>query len=193
MKLERTHLHKAMCHTSTVTNQSFTEQLGGLYARVGRPPLEGRFVALLLLTVDEISLGDAAAVLGVTKNALLKTATPMLERGDVKRSREPSTRKHLYSLSDHAYTRDLREQADLSHSVTAMVKQFLAARAKLHPEAKRRLRNHGLVSGRAAEALERVLQPEERAQENDIEKHLEQDWDALPPRRGRGRHPKTGS
>jgi DNA-binding MarR family transcriptional regulator len=176
-----------------VTNKTFTEQLGMLYARAGRPPLEGRFVALLLLTVDEISVGDAAQLLGVTKNALLKTAVPMLERGDVKRSRDPRTRQHLYSLSDHAYTRDLRDHANLSRAVTVTTQQFLSARSKVHPEAARRLRNHALVSGRAADALERILQPEERAQEADIEKHLEQDWDALPPRKGRGRHPKVRS
>jgi DNA-binding MarR family transcriptional regulator len=182
-----------MCQTPTVTNKAFTEQLSHLYARIGRPPLEGRFVALLLITVDEISLGDAAELLSVTKNALLKTATPMLERGDVKRSRDPRTRQHLYSLTDHAYIRDLRTQADLSRAVSAITGQFLASRRKLHPEAKRRLSNHSLVAWRATEALERVLKPEERAQEADIEQHLEQDWDALPPRRGRGRHPKSGS
>ena len=30
----------------------------------------------------------------------------------------------------------------------------------------------------------------EERQNQDLERHLEQDWDALPPRKGRGRNPR---
>ena len=163
--------------------EAFIEALGSLYAEAGRPVLEGRFVSILLSCDEEIGLGEAASRLGVHKAALSRLANAMLERGSVKRSVDPRSRVHSYSLADHAYSFDVRVQVDASHAIATATRDFLEHR-DLPAGAIKKLRHHATFCNDVASSLERVLRPEEDRQAQDIEQHLEENWDALPPSDG---------
>ncbi|PZA07054.1 MULTISPECIES: hypothetical protein [unclassified Meiothermus] len=165
----------------------YIETLGEAYACLGRPRLEGRLVALLLASPRPIALGEAAQVLGVTKNALLKLLTPMTERGDVMRTLEPSTRRHLFALTDHAFIHDLRTEVVNRQKISEATLGYLKSTRGLPPHAKSRLRGHAEFTRRLAQQLGRVLKHKERELAREMEEHLEKDWYALPPHRKRWR------
>ena len=168
------------------------DRLGEMYASLGRPPLEGRFAGLMLVSDTPMSLTESAQRLGVTKPSLLVVATAMLERGDVKREEALPSRRHLYSLTDHAYIRDLHDQATTSRAIAAACQALMQSSDAPSGEAAKQLRNHARVNLEAAHAIEAVLRPEEAAQNLDLRHHLEHNPDALPARRGRGRKPPQG-
>ncbi|MDX2005319.1 MAG: hypothetical protein SFU83_08590 [Meiothermus sp.] len=168
-----------------MTQREFINRVGSLYTRVGRPPLEGRFVALLLLAEGPVAVARAAEQLGVTRQALQRLAVEMLERGDLKREGEFSTKRHLYSLADHAYSRDLRAHLDAITEVSELAEEMLG-RARAGGDAALHLRAHAELTRRAAESLRGLVESHERAREADLEAHLERNWDAVPARRGAG-------
>jgi DNA-binding transcriptional regulator GbsR (MarR family) len=171
-----------------MTLSRFINHLGVLYARVGRSELEGRFVALLLLTETTVAVNEAANQLGVTRQALHRLAVAMLERGDVKREEEFSTKRHLYSLADHAYSRDLRIHLDTSLEIARSARAMLEV-VPTKSECAKRLHKHAELNQRVVEALSGLVREEEAAQGADLEKHLERNWDAVPARKGPGRSP----
>lgn len=165
----------------------YLETLGEAYACLGRPRLEGRLVALLLASPRPVALGEAAQTLGVTKNAVLKLLTPMMERGDVKRSLEPSTRRHLFELTDHAFIQDLRVEVINRQKISEATLAYLKSTRGLPRQTKSRLRGHAEFTKRLARQLGRVLEHQETKLARELEHHLENDWYALPPRRKRWR------
>ncbi|MCL6569251.1 MAG: hypothetical protein K6T35_10335, partial [Meiothermus silvanus] len=52
------------------------------------------------------------------------------------------------------------------------------------------LSRHAEIVEEAACCLEAVVHAVEEKQIQDLQRHLEQEWDALPPRKGRGRNPR---
>jgi predicted transcriptional regulator len=171
-----------------MTDKTFVRVLGEHYASVGRPELEGQFVALLLLTETTVSLADAAQRLSVTRQALHRLALSMLECGDVKREEEISSKRHLYSLADHAYSRDLRTHIDASTAIAAACQTMLKAlKPPKASERARRLRTHAKLNRRATRALSGLVSAEEATQAEDLKRHLERNWDAVPARVGPGR------
>lgn len=165
----------------------YLEILGEAYACLGRPRLEGRLVALLLASPGPIALGEAAQMLGVTKNALLKLLTPMTERGDVMRTLEPSTRRHLFELTDHAFIHDLRTEVANRQKISEATLAYLKSTRGLPPHTKSRLRGHAELTRRLAHQIGRVLKHQESKLAREVEEHIEKDWYALPPRRKRWR------
>ncbi|MER3443790.1 MAG: hypothetical protein C4342_04085 [Armatimonadota bacterium] len=167
----------------------FIDELGDAYYCVGRPVLEGKVIALLLLASEPQSLGELAAQLGVSKAALLKVVRPMVERGDLKRWREPSSRAHRLGLTDQAYIHDLRVHVLNSRRVLEATRKMLRKKG-LKEGVRAQLARHAEVVRKAVQSLEAVVRSVEEEQSRDLEEHLERDWDALPPRKGRGRNPK---
>lgn len=163
-----------------MTVEQFLEEMGQLYKRVGRPTLEGRFVALLLTRDEPITMRAAATALGVTKGALSRLANEMLKRGDIKRMGAYSTREHLYHIVDDAYIHDLRERREASRRVARLASQ-LAGGSNLEPAVAARLLHHGSIHAQVTVGLDAVLLPEEERLAADLENHL-RSWDALPPR-----------
>lgn len=167
----------------------FIDEVSDAYEQVGRPILEGRLIALLLTVSEPQTLGELAAALEVSKSALLKVVRPMVERGDLKRWREPKTRQHSVALTNPAYIHDLRVHLVNSRRVLRAVRSLLA-QPDLNGHVRERLSQHAEVVEVATRCLEVVVRAVEERQNQDLERHLEQDWDALPPRKGRGRNPK---
>ncbi|MER3484054.1 MAG: hypothetical protein C4332_13775 [Meiothermus sp.] len=171
-----------------MTLDNFIDELGEAYTAVGRPPLEGRLVALLLAGPEPQSLAQLSERLKVSKSALLRVVRPMVERGDLKRWREPSSREHKLALTDHAYIHDLRVQI---HSAEQVLKAIHALRKhNLDAHSRAQLGRQAEIAERTVKTLTAIVEAVEKDQEKDIRQHLEQEWDALPPRRGRGRDPK---
>jgi DNA-binding transcriptional regulator GbsR (MarR family) len=171
-----------------MTLGDFINELGEAYTAVGRPPLEGRLVALLLAGPEPQTLAQLAKTLRVSKSALLRVVRPMVERGDLKRWREPSSREHSLALTDHAYIHDLRVQI---HSTERVLRALEAmSRKKLDPHSQAQLKRQAEVSKQTLRGLTAIVNSVEKDQEKDLREHLERDWDALPPSRGRGRDPK---
>lgn len=171
-----------------MTLASFINELGEAYAAVGRPPLEGRLVALLLAGPEPQTLAQISESLKVSKSALLRVVRPMVERGDLKRWREPSSREHSLALTDHAYIHNLRVQVMSSERVLKAVREI----AKKHPDehSRSQLRRQAEIAEQTLKSLTAIVDSVEKDQEKDIKQHLELEWDALPPSRGRGRNPK---
>lgn len=166
----------------------YVQTLGEAYACLGRPYLEGCLVALLLASERPIALGEAAQTLSVTKNALLRLLTPMMERGDVKRSLEPSTRRHLFELTDHAFIHDLRVEVVNRKKIGEATLAYLKTAGRLSRPTRSRLRGHADFTLRLARYLGRVLEVHESRLARDLEHHLKNDWDALPPSKKRWRN-----
>ncbi|PZA05862.1 MULTISPECIES: hypothetical protein [unclassified Meiothermus] len=167
----------------------FINEVSDAYEQVGRPILEGRLVALLLTVAEPQTLGELATALEVSKSALLKVVRPMVERGDLKRWREPKTRQHSIALAGPAYIHDLRLHLISGRRVLGAVRALLA-QPDLDKPVRERLFQHAQVVEAATSALEKIVHTVEEQQIQDLQRHLEQDWDALPPRKGRGRAPR---
>lgn len=167
----------------------FIDEVSDAYEKVGRPILEGRLVALLLTVAEPQTLGELATALEVSKSALLKVVRPMVERGDLKRWREPKTRQHSIALTGPAYIHDLRVHLVNSRRVLDAVRSLLA-QPDLDEPIREQLSRHAEIVEEAACCLEAVVHAVEEQQIQDLQRHLEQEWDALPPRKGRGRNPR---
>lgn len=171
-----------------MTLGDFINEFGEAYTAVGRPPLEGRLVALLLAGPEPQTLAQISTALRVSKSALLRVVRPMVERGDLKRWREPSSREHSFALTDHAYIHDLRVQINSTERVLKAIQAM--RQKKLDPHSHAQLERQAEVSRQILRCLTSIVNPIEKDQEKDLQNHLERDWDALPPSRGRGRNPK---
>lgn len=180
-----------VCYGHNMKLDEYLHTLGEAYACIGRPHLEGSLVALLLASPRPVALGEAAQTLGVSKSALLKLLTPMMERGDVKRSLEPSTRRHLFELTDHAFIHDLRVEVMNRHKISQATLDYLKSTPGVPRQTKSRLRGHADFTKRLAKHLERVLQVHEARLARDLEHHLENNWYALPPSKKRWRNRPT--
>jgi DNA-binding transcriptional regulator GbsR (MarR family) len=165
-----------------VTAEEFVEELGRLYAATGRSRLEGRLAALLLTRSEPMSLTQAAKELGTAKSALSKLVNEMLKRGDLVREGRFSTREHLYSLVDHSYIRDLRERAEVSRRIAELSSALARDPTISSTQVVQRLTTHAGIHGQAALVLSQVLAPEERLHRRELQRHEEENWDAIPPR-----------
>lgn len=154
-----------------MTLEDYCEQLGKLYERVGRQPLEGRLVALLLCQPEPFTLSRAARALGVTKMAVSRLANQLIARGDLKRSRLSSTREHAYEIVDDAYIGDLRERLGVSRSIVELSRAFSSELPAHDPRVVARLQHHASIHERVSDALESALEPEEAVQAADLRAH----------------------
>ena len=164
-----------------MTAEEFVEEVGVIYESVGRPRLEGRFAALLLTRSEPLSLSDAARRLGTAKSALSKIANDMVARGDLKREGRYSTREHLYQLVDHSYIRDLRERTSASRRISELASLLAGDPTTTDSAVVQQLQTHAGIHGQTAMALGRILEPEERLHAEELRKHEESNWDAIPP------------
>lgn len=165
-----------------VTVEHFIELMGELYAQLGQPALEGRLVALLLSSTAAISLAIAAKLLGVSKVAVSKISTAMLERGDLSISRAFSSRQHLLALTDQHYIRDLISRRAASWTISILCDRVLEANPSLEDEVIKHLRTHLETHARVALSLEQLLSPIERSQARVRTEHLRDNWDAVEPK-----------
>ncbi|HEX2863005.1 MAG TPA: PAS domain-containing protein, partial [Deinococcales bacterium] len=164
-----------------VTPERFVAALGEVFGKAGRPPLEGRMAALLLLSDGPVTLAEAARRLGVTKAAVSRIAQDMANRGDLKERRVYSTREHTYELTDSTYLRDLKVRRSQSWYVAMLCRQLLEDDLDLTDEAGENLRSQAVLHARVALAIGNLLEPFERRQERDLLHHLQHDWDAVQP------------
>jgi len=164
-----------------VTPQRFLELMGELYAQFGQPQLEGRLIALLLLKVEPVSLGEVARALEVSKVAVGKVSQVMLRRGDLQIIKSFSSREHLLALTDHNYIRDLSVRRVASWAISILCESLLETN-HLDPGITEQIRAHLELHTRVAVALEGVLSPLERHQASVLAEHLRENWDAVPPR-----------
>ena len=170
-----------------MTVPEYVEEMGELFSQLGRQPLEGRLVALLLARPGPTRMGEIAKTLGVTKAALSVLVNQMLERGDLKREGVQSTREHAYELVDHMFIGHLRTFRDVSRQMAEITTEVAADPTVTDPAAIHRLHYAAGVHAQVALELARVLTPEERVQTDDLQKHHEENWNAIPPRKqGKG-------
>ncbi|HWG84508.1 MAG TPA: hypothetical protein VNT60_03405, partial [Deinococcales bacterium] len=138
----------------------FTLAMGELYRAIGRSSLEGRFVALLLASEDAVSLKSAAATLGVSKATVSSLANTMLERGDLKRTGDYSSREHRYRLVNHAHVSTLRDLATAARRIGELTRRY--AREAATPQHATRLEKHLRLYLTAAGTLDEAVAPYER-------------------------------
>jgi len=160
--------------------EQYIEEMGELFKGLGRQALEGRFVALLLTQARPVSLKEAAEALSVSRGSLSTLANAMIERGDVLRSGNFSTREHLYRLVDRVYVRDLIDRREASRRLSGLASRLAAGAPTLEPEAVSQLTYYAGLHSQAALGLDGVLSGEERLQAAYLKQDLEEDWDALP-------------
>lgn len=164
-----------------VTPERFLTLMGELHEGLGQSPLEGRLIALLLLRAEPVSLGEVAGVLGVSKVAVSKVTSAMLERGDLQIIKSFSSREHLLALTDHNYIRDLSVRRVASWAISILCDSLLETN-HLDPATTEQIRAHLETHTRVAMALELVLSPIEQRQAQVLAEHLRENWDAVPPR-----------
>lgn len=165
-----------------VTPDVFVRQVGRHLAALGHSPLEGRLVALLLLSPGPLSLSQAARELHATKGALSRVVNELLRRGDVVVTRSSSSREHCLELANHTYLRDLLDERALSLHIASLGYALLRDSPGLDARVSRRVRDLADVRTRNALYLTRLLELRRAAQERARRIHLEQNWDAVPPR-----------
>lgn len=163
-----------------VTPARFLTLMGELHEQLGSPSLEGRLIALLLLRAEPVSLGAAAATLGVSKVAVSKVSAVMQQRGDLQVIRSFSSREHLLALTDHNYIRDLSVRRVASWAISILCDSLLRTN-HLDDATTRQVRTHLETHTRVAVALEQVLSPIERRQAAVLATHLRENWDAVAP------------
>ncbi|AFZ67749.1 PAS domain S-box protein [Deinococcus peraridilitoris] len=168
----------------SVTPQVFVRKLGRSLAALGSSPLEGRLVALLLLSTAPMSMSQAAQALSVTKGALSKVVHEMQQRGDLLVTRHFSTREHSLALAHQMYLRDLMERRDLSAGVASLAYAFLRDNPDLDPEVAVRVRDLADIRAQHALNIAKLLQVRQDAQRREREQHLRDNWDAVPPKSG---------
>ena len=165
-----------------MTLNEYIEEMGELFSQLGRQPLEGRLVALLLARPGTLRLGEIAKALGVTKAALSRLVNEMLERGDLKREGIPSTREHAYQLVDDMFIAHLRTFRDVSRQMAELTNEVAADPTVTDPDAIHRLHYAAGVHAQVALEVARALTPEERMQTEDLQRHHEDNWNAILPR-----------
>ncbi len=168
--------------TEAISKAQFIELMGELYARLGQPALEGRLVALLLVSATAISLSEAAKILAVTKVAVSKISNIMLERGDLMVSRSFSSRQHVLALTDQHYVRDLSSRRAASWAIAILCRKVLEANPNLEAAAISHVQTHLETHARVALGLEQLLAPIEGAQARVRLEHLRDNWDAVEPK-----------
>jgi PAS domain S-box-containing protein len=164
-----------------VTPARFLTLMGELHEGLGQSPLEGRLIALLLLRAEPVSLREAAGILKVSKVAVSKVTSAMLERGDLQIIKSFSSREHLLALTDHNYIRDLSVRRVASWAISILCDSLLRTN-HLAPAITEQIRAHLETHTRVAVALEQVLSPIEQRQAQALAEHLRENWDAVPPR-----------
>ncbi|WP_180969940.1 PAS domain S-box protein [Deinococcus planocerae] len=165
-----------------VTPEIFVRVVGRQLASLGHAPLEGRLVALLLLSAGGLTLTGAAERLHATKGALSRVMNELLARGDVVVTREPSSREYHLELSNGTYLRDLLEKRALSLSIASLGYALLRDQPDLDAVVARRVREMADIRTRNALHLSRLLEARRSAQRQARQTHLEGNWDAVPPR-----------
>lgn len=165
-----------------VSKEQFIELMGEMYAQLGQPALEGRLVALLLSSATAISLTQAAKLLAVSKVAVSKISSAMLERGDLSISRAFSSRQHLLALTDQHYIRDLVSRRAASWTISILCDRVLETNPNLETDAIKHLQTHLETHARFALNLEQLLSPIERSQTRARIEHLRDNWDAVEPK-----------
>ncbi|GAA4001138.1 hypothetical protein GCM10022631_09740 [Deinococcus rubellus] len=161
-----------------ITPERFATLMGELYEQLGLPSLEGRLIALLLLSAKPVSLGEAAHTLGVSKVAVAKVSTVMQQRGDLMVSKFFSSREHLLALTDHTYIHDLSVRRITSWAISLLCDALLTTN-HLEAVSARQLRSYLETHTQVAVALERILSPIEHRQAQALATHLRENWDAV--------------
>ena len=165
-----------------VTPETFVRRFGRKHAALGRPPLEGRLLALLLLNPEPVSLSEAARQLQATKGGLSKVVSEMHERGDLEITRDPSSREHHLALTNSVYLRDLMNKRDLSASIAALGYAFLRDNPDVDPAVRQRVQDLADIRAQHTLNISRLLEVRLQAQERARQSHLQDNWDAVPPR-----------
>ncbi|WP_027482306.1 PAS domain-containing protein [Deinococcus pimensis] len=167
---------------SSMSTEFFGRRFGRALGTLGHPPLEGRLVALLLLSPTPVSLSNAARTLGATKGALSKVVHDLLARHDLIVTRAPSTREHHLSLPGGTFLRDLHQQRELSLSIATLTYAMLRDNADLDPDVTDRARAFADLRAAHAGALDGLLAEPAEVQRREVGAHLAQNWDAVVPR-----------
>lgn len=165
-----------------VTREAFVRLLGRQLTALGHTPLDGRLVALLLISPGPLTLSEAAQRLHATKGALSRTVNGLLAKGDVLVARDPSSREFHLELTGGVYLRDLLDKRALSLSLAALGYALLRDQPDLDPLVARRVREMADIRTRNALHLGRLLAARQEAQHQVRASHLANNWDAVPPR-----------
>jgi len=123
------------------TRADFIEQTGLISQAEGLPRIAGRVFGLLVFDGDEVSFGDLAKRLQVSRGSISSSIRILEERGLIKRTSKPGERQDYLQLAPNCYATMLvgiqKRNRIIKDEITQTIKSL-----PTHADAINRLQNH---------------------------------------------------
>ena len=142
---------------SRSTPHNFVERLAVVLESDGFPRIAGRIFGLLILSDEEVSLDDLAAILGASK-ASASVNTRMLEqKGVIERVSRPGDRRDYYRIASDPFIHTMEQRIAKWNRVRSVFGDA-AGDASIAPTARARIKDFDTASGEVAEVLTAAVQ-----------------------------------
>jgi DNA-binding transcriptional regulator GbsR (MarR family) len=148
--------HSAKGRSRPAAPHNFVERFALVLESDGFPRIAGRIFGYLILSDDEVSLDDLAAVLGASK-ASASVNTRMLEdKGLIERVSKPGDRRDYYRIAADPFLHTMEQRIAKWNRVRSVIGEALDDMS-IAPNARGRLRDFDNATGQMAEILGAAL------------------------------------